>query len=137
MGFNSALKGLIKHLKYRLGTFHYKTRTRLLESCPSFHLSHGIRKSVVKGDFITLYIKAFTMFLYRMLSSCCQNLATGITSSCRITEVSIWVAGITIPTADMLISVLGLQAVIMTITFCSFHSLLLTISGQYLNMEHG
>jgi hypothetical protein len=112
--------------------FHYKTRTRLLESCPSFYLSHGIRKSVVKGDLINLYRRAFNMFLYRMFSSYCQNWATGITSSCRFTEV----ARITIPTADMLILVLGLQAAIMTITFCSFHSLSLTISGQYLNMDH-
>ena len=72
-----------------------------------------------------------SMFVYRILSSYCQNWATGIASSCRFTEV----ADITIPPADMLISVLGLQADIMAITFCSFHSLLLMISGQYLNMD--
>jgi len=41
---------------------------------------------------MNLYRRVLTMFLYRMLSSYCQNWATGITSSCRFTEVSIWVA---------------------------------------------
>ena len=92
--------------------------------------------SAFKG-LINLHRRAFTMFLYRMLSSYCQNWATGITSPCRFTEVGIWVAGITIPTSDMLISVLGLHAGVTTLTFCSFHSSSLTVTGQYLNMHHG